>query len=76
MPTVPYNERQEIIAQALREIQFARNYKQGKTRNWQINEDLYYGKKLPTQETSRANVDLARMQEFVHTLLKSRNLCL
>jgi len=69
MPTVPYNERQEIIAQALREIQFARNYKQGKTRNWQVNEDLYYGKKLPTQETSRANVDLARMQEFVHTLL-------
>lgn len=62
------NERQEIIAQALREIQFARTYKQGKTRNWQLNEDMYYGKKL-NFETSRANVDLGRMQEFVHTLL-------
>lgn len=69
MPTVPYQDRQKIISQAIREIQFARNYKQGKTKNWQLNEDLYYGKKLPTEETSRANVDLSRMQEFVHTLL-------
>lgn len=69
MPTVPYKDRQLIIAQALREIQFARTYKQGKVRNWQLNEDLYYGRKLPTEETSRANVDLGRMQEFVHTLL-------
>jgi hypothetical protein len=69
MPSVSYADRQKIISQAIREIQFARNYKQGKTRNWQLNEDLYYGKKLGTDETSRANVDLGRMQEFVHTLL-------
>ena len=69
MPTVKYETRQEIIAQALREIQFARTYKQGKTTNWKINEDLYYGRKFGTDQTSRANVDLARMQEFVHTLL-------
>lgn len=69
MPNVKHETRQLIIAQALREIQFARTYKQGKVKNWQINEDLYYGRKLPTQETSRANVDLGRMQEFVHTLL-------
>ena len=53
----------------MREISFARTYKQGKVKNWQINEDLYYGKKLPTEETSRANVELGRMQEFVNTLL-------
>lgn len=69
MPTVKYETRQQIIAQVSREIQFARTYKQGKIKNWQINEDLYYGKKLSQGENSRANVDLARMQEFVHTLL-------
>lgn len=52
----------------MREIQFARTYKQGKIKNWQINEDMYYGRKQPS-DTSRANVELGRMQEFVHTLL-------
>lgn len=60
--------RDKIVAQALNEIVFARRHKQGKIKNWQKNEDLYYGKKVPV-ETSRANVDLSRMQEFVHTLL-------
>ena len=68
LPTIKYDTRQEIVSQALKEIAFARTYKQGKTKNWQINEDLYYGRKL-NSETSRANVDLGRMQEFVHTLL-------
>lgn len=58
----------EIIAQSLNEIAFARQYKQGKIKNWQKNEEMYYGVKKTTTE-SRANVDLARMQEFVHTLL-------
>ncbi len=58
----------KITAQALKEIQFAREYKQGKISNWQKNENLYYGKKEKSQE-SRANVDLGQMQEFVHTLL-------
>jgi hypothetical protein len=60
--------RDEIIAQALSEIAFARRYKQGKITNWQKNENMYYGKKQTSTE-ARANVDLGRMQEFVHTLL-------
>ncbi len=60
--------RDKIVAQALSEISFARRYKQGKVKNWQKNEDLYYGKKLVVTEAV-ANVDLGRMQEFVHTLL-------
>ena len=58
----------DITAQAIREIQFARRYKQGKIRNWQKNEEMYYGKKTTTTE-SRANVDLSRMQEHVHTIM-------
>lgn len=61
-------KRDKIVAQALTEIQFCRTYKQGKIANWQLNENMYYGKKTAVIE-SRANVDLARMQEFVHTLL-------
>lgn len=57
-----------IVSQAIKEIQWARRYKQGKIRNWQKNEQMYYGKKVATTD-SRANVDLSRMQEFVHTLL-------
>lgn len=60
--------RDKIVAQSIQEIVFDRQHKQGKIRNWQKNEEMYYGKKQATIE-SRANVDLARMQEFVHTLL-------
>ena len=59
---------QKIESQAIKEISFARQYKQGKISNWQKNEQMYYGKKVKSEE-SRANVDLGRMQEFVHTLL-------
>lgn len=68
MPTLTKPTRDEITSQALNEIQFARTYKQGKIKNWQTNENMYYGRKVPNEE-SRANVDLGRMQEFVHTLL-------
>lgn len=68
MATINKETRDKIIAQALNEIQFARTYKQGKIKNWQKNEDLYYGRKQTTAD-SRANVDLGRMQEFVHSLL-------
>ncbi len=61
-------DKQNIVAQCIREITFARRYKQGKIRNWQKNEEMYYGKKLTIIE-SRSNVDLARMQEHVHTIL-------
>lgn len=60
--------RDQIISQAIQEIQFARTYKQGKTSNWKKNEDLYYGKKVKSDE-SRTNIDLGRMQEFVHAFL-------
>lgn len=60
--------RDKIVTQALKEIVFARRYKQGKIKNWQKNEQMYYGVKL-VQPDARANVDLGRMQEFVHTLL-------
>lgn len=65
-------EIQEIRDQSLKELIFARTYKQGKVKNWQLNENLYYGKKISTTE-SRANVDLGRMQEFVNTLLSKIN---
>jgi hypothetical protein len=56
-----------IAAQSINEIAFDRNYKAGKIANWQKNEAMYYQKKQPTVE-SRANVNLGRMQEFVHSL--------
>lgn len=68
MPTIKYETRQKIIAQALQEVTFARNYKQGKIKNWKINETLYYSRKVTT-ESSRANVDLGQMGAFVHTIL-------
>ncbi len=61
-------KRDEIVSQALNEIDFARRYKQGKVGNWKINEDLYYSRK-PVSDSSRANVDLGQMSSFVHTLL-------
>ena len=66
--TIRKDKREKIVAQALSEISFARDFKTGKTGNWSLNEQLYYGN-LPKSLDSRANVDLARMQEFVHTLL-------
>lgn len=52
----------------MREISFARSYKQGKVKNWKINEDLYYGRKTESQ-SSMANVDLGEMQSHVHTIM-------
>lgn len=57
-----------IASQALNEIRQARIFKQGKIRNWQLNEQMYYGVAKKITE-ARASVQLARMQEFVHTLL-------
>lgn len=65
---VPFALRQKIVAQAVKEIAFARNYKQGKIQNWKINEDLYYGRKVSV-DTSNANVDLGEMQSHVHTIM-------
>lgn len=68
MKTIRKDKREKIKAQVLEEITHARRYKQGKVKNWQLNEDLYYGKKITSNE-ARANVDLGQMQEHVHTLL-------
>ena len=81
--------REAIVAQSLRELQWARQYKQGKIKNWQINETMYYTKAIKqsyatglnysstpatgTVGTSRSNVNLARMQEFIHTLQAKTN---
>ena len=65
---INFNTRQKIVAQALKEVEFARDYKQGKVKNWKTNESLYYGRK-ESKQASRANVDLGQMSSFVHTLL-------
>lgn len=57
-----------LKAQALHEIGFARRHKDGKVSNWHKNESMYFGKKEKTED-ARANVDLGRMQEHIHTLL-------
>lgn len=59
---------EKIASQAMQEISHARIFKQGKIQNWQKNEEMYYTKKQSSSE-SRANVNLGRMQEFVHTIL-------
>jgi hypothetical protein len=61
-------DKQAIVKQAQAEIETARLHKEGRVASWQKNEEMYYGKKKKS-DNARANVDLARMQEFVHTLL-------
>jgi hypothetical protein len=61
-------KREAIARQAVEEMLFSRQHKRPKLANWQKNEEMYYGKKQK-QEDSRANVELGRVQEFVHTLL-------
>lgn len=60
--------RDEIVQQCLQEITHARLHKQGKIQNWQKNEAMYYGKKVQSTD-SRANIELGRMQEFVHAIM-------
>lgn len=61
-------KRDLIVAQAQQEKTFSRRHKDGKVSNWHKNEEMYFGKKQKTED-ARANVDLGRMQEHVHTLL-------
>ena len=68
MSTLNFDTRDKIIKQSLTELSFARQYKQGKIKNWVINEQLYYSRKITPTE-SRTNVDLGQMSSFVHTLL-------
>ena len=73
--------RDEIVDQAMQEIQFARTYKQGIIWRWQRNEDFFYSRKYglekrenmevgsQAQLESRANVDLGKMRSFVRSVL-------
>lgn len=61
-------KRDRIVAQARNEIRFARQYKQARISSWKKNEDMYYGRKKRTDD-SRANVELGKMQGFIHTIL-------
>lgn len=65
--------RDAIRDQALNEIAFDRQAKQGKLSNWWKNEDLYYSKKLNIPDTERANVNLNEAQSFVTTFLSKIN---
>ena len=60
-------KRDEIAKQAVEEKLFAYRHRKPRLSSWQKNEEMYYGKKQETD--SRANVELGRAQEFVHTLL-------
>lgn len=67
---INYEKRQAIIAQSLNEIEFARSFKQGKVKNFKLNEDLYYGRiRKDTSNAARANVDLGEMAGNIHTTL-------
>lgn len=82
MAKVKPDDWDKIEAQVATEIEFARNYKQGKvSSSWQANEELYYsrpnalaaknadGTLAPINSAARANVDLGLMASFVHTIL-------
>jgi len=58
----------DLETTAVEQILFEKNKKNGKISNWRRNDTKYYGAKEPTN-ASRANVNLAKTQEFVHTIL-------
>lgn len=74
--------RDKLVAQSINELVHARNYKQRRIFSWFRNENMYYGLKNRRMDQygnivfdpsvtndSRANIELGKMQEFVHTLL-------
>lgn len=67
-----YNLRQEITSQALDEIDFSRQRRQGVIPDWNKNENLYYNKKYAVEE-GQINVNLNEMQSFVSTYLSKIN---
>lgn len=58
----------DLVTKALTEISTSRLHKQKRVKHWQKNEDMYYGKKVFT-DTARANVDIGKMQGYVHTFM-------
>jgi hypothetical protein len=63
---IDYNVRQEIKDQALDEINFCRDAKEGVLVDWNKNENMYYNKKTEVPE-GKINVNLNEMQSFVST---------
>jgi hypothetical protein len=73
--------RDKLTVQALKEISFARAYKQGRVALWQMTESDFYGRKLGIEKVdnqqvgsqanleSRANVNLSKMKSFIRSLL-------
>jgi hypothetical protein len=60
--------RDRLSKQIQSEITTARLYKQSRITSWNKNENMYYGRKEMTDDSS-ANVDIGKMQEHVHTFL-------
>lgn len=58
----------ELSKKFINEAQTARTYKQKRVTSWQKNEDMYYMKKVITDDT-RSNVDAGKMQGYIHTFL-------
>ena len=62
----------KLKLQALEEIRLAREYKRNRIKNWNKNEDLYYGRKRTSNETeARSTVAIAQAKAvgFVNTIL-------
>jgi len=60
--------RDKLAKQVQQEKEFARQWKDGLITNWHKNEDMYYGRKGRSDQ-ARSNVQLAKMQGFIHTAL-------
>lgn len=82
---IPKTLRDTLTTQALKEIDVDRQYKRGVIWRFHKNEDMYYARKLGTPKVegdqaaarpdldSRINVELGKMQSFVHSILSKVN---
>lgn len=61
--------KEKLKSQFIKELDVCRAHKRSKMEGWRKNESIYYGDKKIIPDIKRANVDLARGQEFVHTHL-------
>jgi len=68
MSNIHYKTRDALVVQAKKEIDFAYRYKKGRMSSWNKNEDMYYGKKDVSRDTM-SNVEIGKMQGYVHTIL-------
>src|SRR5688572_4990679 len=60
--------KEQIVAQCRREYEAGIGYRQGRVKDWQANEDLYYGR-VKKQLKNRFNVPMPVMSGFVDTLM-------